>query len=229
MAGLVNRVDRNIQHRDITRTQSTLFIQKVVEQLIETRGVTVDQLATEKFRLSNAIAALIDRHRQQMRTQGYQKLLFGPHASDIETRPAIFFLIGQDRYAPNWYYEGGYSWQKHALPIVGELKSEGEEFECAQYIDQLPQVKRWVRNLERRSDASFWLPTSTDRFYPDFLAELEDGRFLVVEYKGEHLWSNDDSKEKRTVGELWSDRSSGRCIFVMPKGKDLKAIDDKLA
>jgi type III restriction enzyme len=46
------------------------------------------------------------------------------------------------------------------------------------------------------------LPTSSDRFYPDFVAKLEDGRILVVEYKDEHLWSNDDSKEKRALGEL---------------------------
>ena len=110
------------------------------------------------------------------------------------------------------------------------MKSEGEEFDCACYIDRLPQVRRWVRNLERRPEGSFWLPTSTDRFYPDFVAELENGQFLVVEYyKGEHLWSNDDSKEKRAVGELWADRSSGRGIFIMPNGKQYTAIADAIS
>jgi len=73
------------------------------------------------------------------------------------------------------------------------------------------------------------LPTSTDRFYPDFVAELENGQFLVVEYKGEHLWSNDDSKEKRAVGELWADRSGGRGIFVMPKGRQFTNITDAIS
>jgi len=45
-------------------------------------------------------------------------------------------------------------------------------------------VKFWVRNLVR-SDFAFWLSTSSDRFYPDFVAQLKDGRFLVAEYKGE--------------------------------------------
>jgi len=57
-----------------------------------------------------------------------------------------------------------------------------------------------------------------------FVAELVDGRILVIEYKGEHLWTNDDSKEKRAVGELWAERSGGKCIFVMPKGKDFASI-----
>ena len=88
----------------------------------------------------------------------------------------------------------------------------------------MTEVKRWIRNIERRPDGSFWLQTSTDKFYPDFVAMLNDGRFLVVEYKGEGRWGNPDSEEKRALGELWADRSGGSCLFVMPQGKDLEAI-----
>jgi type III restriction enzyme len=68
----------------------------------------------------------------------------------------------------------------------------------------------------------------TDKFYPDFIAELTDGRILVVEYKGADRWSNDDSKEKRAVGELWADRSQGKCLFIMPQGPDWPAIEAKI-
>jgi hypothetical protein len=64
-------------------------------------------------------------------------------------------------------------------------------------------------------DAAFWLPTSTDRFYPDFVAELQDGRLFVVEYKGGDRWSNDDSREKRDIGQVWAAASNGRCVFAM--------------
>jgi type III restriction enzyme len=57
------------------------------------------------------------------------------------------------------------------------------------------------------------------------VAKLKDGRILVVEYKGADRWSNDDSKEKLAVGELWADRSNGACLFVMPKGPDWGAIE----
>ncbi len=76
-------------------------------------------------------------------------------------------------------------------------------------------MKHWVRNLERQPETSFWLPTSTDRFYPDFVAELTDGRILVVEYKGADRYSNDDSREKRDIGAVWAAASNGRCRFVM--------------
>ena len=123
---------------------------------------------------------------------------------------------------------GGYRFQKHIFRAIGELKDTGEEFECAVVIDQMPEVKAWVRNIERRPDSSFWLQTASDRFYPDFVAQLNDGRILVVEYKGADRWTNDDSKEKRAVGELWAERSNGRCILGTPKGKDWQAIEDAI-
>jgi len=79
----------------------------------------------------------------------------------------------------------------------------------------MQEVKVWVRNLERQPEYSFWLPTATDRFYPDFVAELQDGRLMVVEYKGADRYSNDDSKEKRAIGEVWASLSNNRCLFVM--------------
>lgn len=85
-----------------------------------------------------------------------------------------------------------------------------------------------MRNPARGSQA-FWLQTSTDKFYPDFVCRLRDGRYLVIEYKGADRWSNDDSKEKRAIGKLWEKRSDGTCLFVMPKGKDFGAIRAKLA
>lgn len=86
-------------------------------------------------------------------------------------------------------------------------------------------VTCWARNIPGRPVSSFWLQTSTDRFYPDFVGELTDGRVFAVEYKGEDRWSNDDSREKRAVGELWAAASSGRCVFAMPKGPDRRPID----
>lgn len=226
VAGLTNWLDRQIPHPDITRTESTLFIHRVLTGLLQARGLTIEQLAGQKFRLRNAIAEKIDQHRRAAAVQAFQRTLFSADAQAVEVGPEVCFDYLEDRYSPNWYYEGAYKFRKHFFPLVGELKSDGEEHDCAVLLDQLDAVKWWVRNLERRPESSFWLQTSTDKFYPDFVALLIDGRILVVEYKGEDRWSNDDSKEKRAVGELWSDRSNGACLFVMPKGTDWGAIDE---
>jgi type III restriction enzyme len=94
------------------------------------------------------------------------------------------------------------------------MKSSGEEFDCAQVIDSDVTIKYWVRNLSKQPIASFWLQTASDRFYPDFVALLTDGRVLVVEYKGDAYATNDDSKEKRALGELWEKRSNGNGLYL---------------
>ena len=122
-----------------------------------------------------------------------------------------FHLCERKAAYPN-YFGAKPSELKETTP-GGELT---EEFKCAQFIDsKLRGVRFWVRNLARRP-TSFRLQTSTDWFYPDFVCQLEDGRILVVEYKGGHLLDAPDAQEKRDIGNLWAARSNGRCLFAMP-------------
>lgn len=83
---------------------------------------------------------------------------------------------------------------------------------CAVAIDDHPAVKLWVRNVDR-TYWSYWLPTSTDLFYPDFIAELTDGRVVVIEYKGADRTDNADSVEKRNIGNRLAEVSDGRVLF----------------
>ncbi len=87
-------------------------------------------------------------------------------------------------------------------------------------MDSLPGLKYWIRNVARHPN-SFWLPTATDKFYPEFVAFLDDGRLLVVEYKGAHIADGPDTAEKRTIGKLRERRSGGRGIFIVTE----KSID----
>ncbi len=66
---------------------------------------------------------------------------------------------------------------------------------------------------KRRPTFSFWMPTSTDWASPRFVAELDDGRVLAVEYKGHHLLDNEDTREKVQIGKQWQASSSGRVGF----------------
>lgn len=224
VASLANWLDRQIPHIEIVQSQSAPFIHKALSYLIEGRGLTIEELARQKFRLRTALERKIDEHRQAQAKTAYNALLFGAGTGKLEVSKHLYFTFEENRYAPNSLYANGYTFQKHYFPKVGELESQGEEFECAVFLDTHPKVWYWVRNLPR-SDYSFWLQTSTDKFYPDFVALLNDGRILVVELKGGHLWGSPDSEEKRNLGELWAERSGGSCLFIMPKGKDWSAIE----
>ena len=128
--------------------------------------------------------------------------------------PLRAFRFEPGRYPIREAYSGRWQFKKHYYRDIGKLKADGEEFDCAVALDAAESVKHWVRNLEQLPTFAFWLPTATDYFYPDFVAELHDGRVLVVEYKGEGFATNDDSREKRLVGERWAQQTGQRFVMV---------------
>ncbi len=226
---LADWLDRTVEHWDILRRESLPFLQRLVEHLIEVRKIPIEVLIRNKYALKSAAAAKIDSYRQDVHRGAYQNLLLPECETPVVVSPDHCFSFDPHRYPYNTRYTGAYRFQKHYYQHVGDLKADGEEFRCARFTDALPEVKYWVRNLERQPQFSFWLQTPTDKFYPDFVCLLTDERYLVVEYKGVHLWSADDAKEKREIGELWEKRSGGNCLFIMPKGPDFDAIRAKLS
>ena len=227
---LVLWLDRRIPHPDVSGDDAQIFLTKVVLYLTEVRGIPLEKLIKDRYRLQAAVARKIAQIRKEKRMQGWQQILFSDSPSSIIVSPQAVFTYNPDPFAYpcRFRYQGRYQFQKHYYPMVGELKDEGEEFECARYIDLMPEIKYWVRNLERQPELSFWLQTSTDKFYPDFVGLLKDGRCLVVEYKGAQFYSSDDSKEKRLLGELWEAKSNGQCLFVIPTGGHFEEIRAKI-
>ncbi|WP_373054301.1 DEAD/DEAH box helicase [Thioalkalivibrio sp.] len=225
VGALVAWLDRNIPHPDVDPMSAGIFLTNVVRYLMEERDIPLAELVHDKYRLKRAIADKIEEHRRAAYGQEYQAVLFGDD-SPVEVTPEVCFTYEHGAYPYQFIYRGARQWQKHFYKVVGDLKSEGEEFECACFLDELPEVETWVRNVSR--PPAFWMQTSTDKTYPDFVCKLRDGRILVVEYKGADRWSDDDSKEKRALGELWEARSGGCCLYIMPKGKDFAAIRAKI-
>ena len=236
MPDLVRFVDRWFKHPDVPFSQSAAFIRKAISLLLEKRNMTLAELSHHRFRLARAVKNRVEEHRREMRRRGLQGILegMGP-ARRLETSPELALEMRERDYAPNWHCGNSDIFKCHVFPgRVGELRDTGEEFECAFYLDrELPETDVWLRNLERRPATSFWIPTSTDLFYPDFIVRLKDGRILAVEYKGGYedgeRWTTDDSKEKRDLGALWAERSGGRCVFVMAnKQRGWEEIDDAI-
>lgn len=230
LEALVAWIDARIEHEDIPMGESAEFLRKVVRGLMAQHGVQdVDTLALDRFRLRDEVESLIQTHRIREREAAFKNWLLPESALSVSDQRALNFKTSS--YDPSWLYEGGHLFKKHYFgPKPGELrekKADGqltEEFRCACYLDALPAVRWWVRNLSNKS-SSFRLQTSQHWFYPDFICQLTDGRIMAVEYKGKHLW--DDAEEKRAVGAVWEARSKGRCLFVMPTDGEFDVIAAK--
>jgi type III restriction enzyme len=148
----------------------------------------------------------------------------------VETSYKYAFTFDPENYRATAFYHGAFKFPKHYYGegFAGEFDNREEE-ECARAIEMHSQVKRWVRNVV----GMFGLPTATGTFYPDFFAELIDGRVLLAEYKGEHLIEHE--QQKKNLGEQWEAKSGGRALFFWAVKKDEhgrdvhRQLQDKLA
>lgn len=187
--------------------------------LCEGRGNTLPVLDRARFVLLRLLEDSLGHIRSAARRIAYQTALFARESSALTSDEWNFQF--PPTYPARFFCERS-NFRNHYYRAPGELENDGEEYNCAVEIDHLPGLRYWVRNLAGpgREASSFWLQTWTQRFYPDFVALLEDGRTLVVEYKGHHLENNPDELAKREIGELWAKRSGGRCLFLWAVARD---------
>jgi hypothetical protein len=141
----------------------------------------------------------------------------------LETSMDAAAVLEEQEYCPFHRYRGSFLFPKHAFDEIAELGKK-EEPECAKRIDGHPNVRRWVRNLSSESAGGFSLPLAPGRFFPDFIAELLDGRLAIIEYKGEQFEDDKEELHKKEVGELWQARSGGQCVFVWVANKDWNTL-----
>jgi len=229
---LVDFLDRRIRQPDIAQPELVSWVQAAISSLFR-RGYDLPQLVRGKFVIARKLEEEIVSARAKAAYSNYQTTLFSSDA------PVLADFKHSYQFDPNSYplrypCVANYRWKRHYYAVPGDLphkRKDGtfaEEFECAIEIDQMPEVEYWVRNLAHVSQ--FWLPTATGRTYPDFIAQLKDGRLLVVEYKGGDRVSNKDSDAKAQMGHLWQKASKGACIYLMAtKNADGLSIGQQLA
>lgn len=217
---LVRWLDSRIRDPWIGQAELLSWLSDIVEHLTQERNIPLSQLMRCKFILARKLKDKIQSFRQLEREKVYQTNLFGP-SSRVEVSFDSGFRFFDDMYYEVPKYRGGkFTYKKHFMgqdevPAF-DSKDGGEEHMCALVLDSLPGLKYWTRNVARHRN-SFFLPTSTDKFYPDFVAVMDDGRLLVVEYKGKDRSADEsrDSREKNLIGQQWAKASNGKAVFVM--------------
>ena len=208
----------------ITQQVQVQFVRQLLEYLTINRGLSFNDLLRTKFILKDAIKEKINDLKSQAEKSGMQRTLFSTDAK-LKTDFSYSIDFAGKQYIPINTYSGT-EFNKHYFPQVGKLNQE--EAVCAKAIDRLDEVEYWVRNIEKHQ-YSFRLPKADGGFYPDFVAKLKDGRILAVEYKGEHLATNEDTKNKDLIGKLWEKSSNGKCLFLMAvKKNEIGTVDEQI-
>lgn len=85
------------------------------------------------------------------------------------------------------------------------------EYEAIQQIAALENVLWWHRVIDRRG---FCLNGAINH-YPDFIVATQRGTIVLVETKGEHLASNDDTLQKLHLGRAWQNQLGAKFKYLM--------------
>lgn len=229
-SSLVQWLERQCRAADIPPTDLSAWLARIVANLVTERGIPARTLIDWQYPLATRIRAKIAEIRAGVRQQAHQIALFDDKAV-LGADPACVARFDAESYAnvpttPT----GAFRLRRHLLgadrvPLLdGDLG--GEEFQCAWALDSLEEVELWVRNISKHP-ASFWLPRVQHRFYPDFIARLTDGRLFVVEYKGEHLATAQDAREKDMLGRLWA-KQTGNLFLTSRKMQHGIGVQDQM-
>lgn len=229
-AELVRWLDAELHHggafAGLPKAQSQAWLLRVVESLLTDRGADPRILVRKRHQLADVAIRRIAAHGRQQVRRAADMLIDGRSPRQLETSMEMPLRLEEQDYCPYRRYEGVFGFRRHAFTLIGEMGKE--EAECAKHIDDHPNVERWVRNLIYESAGGFSLPLSPGRFFPDFIAELRDGRIAIVEYKGGHLAKNPEELHKEAVGKLWEARSGGHCVFVRVVDRDWPKLETAL-
>lgn len=212
----------------VTSSQSLVYINKVIDSLLEKRKLKIEHLVFKRTLLRTALIEKIKYHIKVAKKKGYQSFLEFDDANKKYKSNLQLGLPFQfpKEYPANQLYSGPLIFSKHYYEVVGHMNNE--EAECAFLIDTNSNVEYWVRNLEQKENSSFWLQTSSDKFYPDFVVKLKNGNIIVIEYKGADRYTDEDSKEKRLIGNYYSSIGDNKFKFIMLKGKDWNTLKEFL-
>ena len=214
---LVRFLSRQLRQRDIGNDQLQEWLRRAVAYLAGPRKLPLPGLMQSRYVLARKLGKKIDGIRRKVRKGVYQTNLFGDEAR-VEVNYEKGFVFKDGIFAGTKRYHGPFSFSKHFTGpdnvSAFDGKPDGEEAQCALSLDSLAGVKHWLRNVAQHREA-FFLPLAESPFYPDFIAELTDGRLLIVEYKGEHIADNADTREKAAIGARWERASKGKGLFLL--------------
>lgn len=228
---LVAWLDRELHHGGtmigLPTNQSQAWLLRLIDSLMAERQCDLMILVRKRHQLAQTVNTIIGDHgREQVRLAAKCLIDMSNRNRRLETSMDVAAVLDEQCYSPYQQYRGQVRFKRHAFELIGSMNNE--EILCAAELDGHPNVKRWMRNVEHESAGGFCLPLSPGRFFPDFLAELNDGRIAMIEYKGGQRAELQAERFKMDIGKLWADRSNGQCVFAWVVNKDWANLADSL-
>ncbi len=151
-AELVRWLDNDL-HRGgalagLPKPHSQAWLSRVVDSLLTDRGADMAILVRKRHDLASVLNRRIAAHGREQVRAAANLLIAGESPRELETSFELPGVLTEQSYCPYRQYRGTFDLTKHAFTLIGEMGDE--ESQCAKRINDHPNVKRWIRNLEAR-------------------------------------------------------------------------------
>lgn len=206
---LLNWLDKKVLRKEYSQDEKRIFFEKLIDDALASKQYTLSELSINCYKLKEIIEDYIDQLEYEKSSATFSKLeKYGKLSLDkvfMEFSDTITIdNTSEDRFT------------KHLYEKAGTLNLE--ELDLALKIDQLENIKWWYRSMEKKD--FFIQGWRRDKFYPDYIIKTDSGKYLIVEYKGENLLTNVDTKYKVELGKKWKVLAGDNYEFYLVSKKN---------
>ncbi|MCW1295974.1 MAG: DEAD/DEAH box helicase family protein [Candidatus Parvarchaeota archaeon] len=213
---LVQWLDKKLRFTVVDKEDKVKFLNKVIDSI---KKYSLQELSINRFLLLDKISDLIEKILVEQAKKNFDSAMKNGKLTvrSFEKFPETITLSNElpEEFNKNYYNK------------IDKLNGEERRFIERLDLDTLPNIKFWVRNRERQD--SFYLQGwRRDKFYPDFIAVTNKGNILALEWKGEHLLTNEDTQYKEELGRIWEKLGKGKTYFFLISNKNVDKTLNKI-
>jgi type III restriction enzyme len=200
----------------IDKEDRVKFLNKAIDNI---KTYTLQELSINRYLLLNKLSSAIEEILVD-----YAKDRFDTYMKNGEIKVKTFEnfpkTITLSAEMPEEFNKNYYS-------KIDRLNKEEKTFLERLDLNTLPNIKFWIRNKEKR-DPFYLQGWQRNKFYPDFIAVTHNGNLVALEWKGEHLLTNEDTKYKEELGKTWENLGNGKLHFFLVSKDNVEEILNKI-
>ena len=216
MKELVQWLDKRLRFTMLDQDDKVKFLEKAIDSI---KGHTVQDLSINRYlllqKLDNTITEILIQHAKKSFDKAVKDGKI--KIKSFEDLPKTITLSEEipEEFNKNYYQK------------IDKLNKEEKKFIERLDLDTLPNIKFWVRNRERK-DPFYLQGWQLDKFYPDFVAVTDKDNILAIEWKGEHLISNEDTTYKVKLAKEWERLGDGKLHFFLASNDNVDEVLNKI-
>lgn len=214
---LIQWLDKKLRFAVLERTDKIAFLEKVLNFLLKKHNLS--EVSINRYVLAEKLTELVNLRLEEHAKQKFDSALKKKDVGVITGTafPDTIFLKQPVHREFN----------KNLYERIDPLNGEEAEFVDRLDLDKLPNIEFWVRNREK-IDPFYIQGWRKGKFYPDFIAVTKKEHTVALEWKGGDRVSNDDTKYKEEIGDLWASLGKGKLHFFLVHTGNAEEVLTKL-